>query len=263
MVFDRLLWPFVLRGKITPAQPLTFFFLPFFPLFLCLGVASTGSDGESEPCSEEEPADTARGVDSVELELQGRALVGDPDPAKGSKPKNDQRLDDLVGLGVGEATADVSATSSNAGIELRRLGERFDPFVTLELCMPSRMAPAVLGLESAMSRVGLRDSGAGLSLPLGEAPDIMEDRLSDTEWPGRAVAVLEVSLETMDSGRGMYSKVSENPTRARVPDLACFGLPLAAGSSASSTGVISSGCWRETGRGSGGPFDNPGPTRDM
>lgn len=116
-----LLWPFGLRGRMTPAQPLTFFFF-FLPFFFFSFAGAADSNGESEPCSDEEPADTARGVESVELELQGRAFVGDPDPAKGSKPKNDQRLD-LVGLGVGGVSAAASATSSRAGMELRRRGE--------------------------------------------------------------------------------------------------------------------------------------------
>lgn len=40
--------------------------------------------------------------------------------------------------------------------------------------------------------------------------------LPETEWLGLTVSVLEVSLEISDSGRGMNSTVSANPTRARV-----------------------------------------------
>jgi hypothetical protein len=40
-----------------------------------------------------------------------------------------------------------------------------------------------------------------------------DEMLPDTEWPGRTV--LDVSVETTDSGLGMYSKVSENPTLFR------------------------------------------------
>lgn len=71
----------------------------------------------------------------------------------------------------------------------------------------------MLGLEPS-SFVGLRERGAGLPLPLGDAAETMEEMLPETEWPGRAVATLEVSLETMETGRGMNSSVSENPTRA-------------------------------------------------
>jgi hypothetical protein len=65
-----------------------------------------------------------------------------------------------------------------------------------------------------MSLVGLRDKGAGLSRPPGDAADTIEEMLPETECPGRAVATLDVSLDTIDKGRGMNSKVSEKPTRA-------------------------------------------------
>jgi hypothetical protein len=42
----------------------------------------------------------------------------------------------------------------------------------------------------------------------------MDEILPDRECPGRAVTVLDVSLDTRDKGRGMNSSVSENPTRA-------------------------------------------------
>jgi len=45
--------------------------------------------------------------------------------------------------------------------------------------------------------------------------EMMEEMLPDTEWPGRAVIVLDVSLETSDKGLGMNSRVSEKPTLAR------------------------------------------------
>jgi hypothetical protein len=66
--------------------------------------------------------------------------------------------------------------------------------------------------------------------------------LPDREWPGRAVTVLEVSLETSDSGLGMYSSVSENPTLFRTT----FG--VCSGSAASDGGLCSAG---ETGAGAG------------
>lgn len=51
---------------------------------------------------------------------------------------------------------------------------------------------------------------------------MIEETLPDPEWPGRAVTVLDVSFETSESGRGINSKVSENPTLARIPDLVIF-----------------------------------------
>jgi hypothetical protein len=40
-----------------------------------------------------------------------------------------------------------------------------------------------------------------------------DERLFETEWPGRIVVVLDASLDTKDKGRGMNSTVSEKPTR--------------------------------------------------
>lgn len=57
---------------------------------------------------------------------------------------------------------------------------------------------------------------ARFSLVEGEdvGPDIIEDIELETEWPGRTVEA--ESLETNDSGRGMNSKLSENPTRVTL-----------------------------------------------
>lgn len=107
------------------------------------------------------------------------------------------------------------------GIEFRLLGDN-----TLSSSSAarggrlSRITPAVLGRDSVMSRVRLlsvacccwgrsRSNGAGVDA------DTMEEMLPETECPGRAVMVLEVSLETRDNGRGINSTVSENPTLAR------------------------------------------------
>jgi hypothetical protein len=65
--------------------------------------------------------------------------------------------------------------------------------------------------------------------------DIREERLFETEWPGRTVVVLEASLDTSDRGRGMNSIVSENPTRVRVDGRA--GKSIVAG-----TALMSSEC---------------------
>jgi hypothetical protein len=50
--------------------------------------------------------------------------------------------------------------------------------------------------------------------------DTIEERLPETECPGRTVTVLDVSFETKDKGRGMNSRVSEKPTRVRGARLA-------------------------------------------
>jgi hypothetical protein len=52
--------------------------------------------------------------------------------------------------------------------------------------------------------------------------EMTDEILPETEWPGRAVIVLEVSLETRDTGLGMYSRVSENPTLVRTTGFGGF-----------------------------------------
>ena len=85
---------------------------------------SLASPIDSEPCSEEDPTETARDIDSLEPALWGRPLVGEFDDAKASSPKKDQRLELFDGLGVGSPIpAAMSAVASRVGIELRRLGE--------------------------------------------------------------------------------------------------------------------------------------------
>jgi hypothetical protein len=46
--------------------------------------------------------------------------------------------------------------------------------------------------------------------------EMTEEMLPEREWPGLAVTVLDVSVDTSDSGLGMYSRVSENPTLFRA-----------------------------------------------
>lgn len=91
--------------------------------------------------SEFEDSCTALGVESDELELVGRAFVGDPEP------KKDQRLDAFVGLGVAEFIVVAWLKSNKAGIEFRRFGDMVGPAETICSTERSRMAPAVLGLE--------------------------------------------------------------------------------------------------------------------
>lgn len=59
------------------------------------------------------------------------------------------------------------------------------------------------------------------------------------QCPGRAVTVLDVSLDTRDNGRGMNSRVSEKPTRALAVVFAGLGLGgmEASGCSAERVGV--------------------------
>lgn len=161
-------------------------------------------------------------MDSEELELQDRCLDEGMEPMKGSKPKKDHLLGVFVGLGGVALVGCELAISNNVGIEFRRLGEvLIPPLAALKSVVRSKIAPAVLGLESTVSRVGLRAREAGLSRPPGEAAETREDMLPDTECPGRAVIVLDVSLEISDSGRGINSRVSENPTRA-LPGRDCL-----------------------------------------
>jgi len=81
--------------------------------------------------------------------------------------------------------------------------------------------------DAVSSRVGINS----LSPVLREIKDEM---LPDTECPGRAVTVLDVSLETRDNGLGMYSNVSENPTLVRG-----VGFEACAGSTSSAAGSLS------------------------
>jgi hypothetical protein len=222
------------RGKIAPAQPLTFFFffLPFFGLAVTMSGPSVSAQcpllatGAIFVNKSSEPA------------LCGRALPGDVLPLDCSRAKNDQRF--LVGLGSGSSVLGASARLRSVGIEFRRFGEQA---ALAKSCVFSRIAPAVLGLESDISRVGVCDNGDGLSRPLGEFPDTIDEMLPDKECPGRAVIVLDVSLDTRDNGRGMNSSVSEKPTRALVflgllsgEDLAAAGSAVSFGASAVGTG---------------------------
>lgn len=81
--------------------------------------------------------------------------------------------------------------------------------------MPSNSPPAVLGRSSVHIMVAGADNGgeAALSKLCVRVREISDVMLPDAECDGRIVlAVLVVSLETRESGRGMNSSVSENPT---------------------------------------------------
>lgn len=159
--------------------------------------------------------------------------MGEAAPIKGSSPKNDHLLGVLEGLGVPALSKSGAGSWINTGIELRLRGDPAGRPSALILSVRSRTAPAVLGLESVLILEGLRERGTVGSRSAWVEPlrDMMDEMLPDREWPGRAVTVLDVSLDTSDSGLGINSSVSENPTRARLA-----GLVAGLGSSTDSAG---------------------------
>jgi len=215
-----------LRDSIDPAHVFTFLgFLRFFEAVFCKPKSSVGpfSGASDMP----HPVEVARDGATVsfcefeELELTGLDRLGDP-ATKGSKPKNDHFLADLVGLGVAGATdALAGGKTPKKGIEPRLRGDGRDASWSWVLWVRSRTAPAVLGRGSISFRDEPNPTGEGNSRSAG-VREITDEILPETECPGRAVIVLEVSFETRDSGRGMNSNVSENPTRLRVVGLGCW-----------------------------------------
>lgn len=97
----------------------------------------------------------------------------------------------------------------------------------------SSTAPAVLGLDSdsaacdGVASRGARDSSFSI-MGVFDA-ERMDEMLPEREWPGLTVTVLEVSLETRESGRGMNSSVSEKPTLARLNDFLSVGAAASLG----------------------------------
>ena len=85
--------------------------------------------------------------------------------------------------------------------------------------MRSKTAPAVLGRLSLTLELEPKPIGELRSRSVSVS-EMSDEMLPETECPGRAVAVLEASLETRDRGLGMYSSVSEKPTRFRVKSFA-------------------------------------------
>lgn len=76
----------------------------------------------------------------------------------------------------------------------------------------------MLGLESLLFSAGstfARELGS-LSATVELVSEITDEMLPETECPGRAVAVLDVSLDTRERGLGMNSRVSEKPTLFRA-----------------------------------------------
>lgn len=206
-----------------PAHPLTPFIFPLFFFPFCVdGRPSRPVSVESDSCSDDQPPLGAFVIDSEEPQAGDDALVSRAELEKASSPKKDHRLGVLAGVGI---PSSPSEGPRRVGIEFRRRSRGCGDVSDSGAGVFSRTALAVLGLELETSREVLLGSvEVGLSYPLGEAADTMEDMLSDTAWPGRAVVVLEASLETRDKGRGMNSSVSEKPTRGALPALACRGL---------------------------------------
>jgi len=141
---------------------------------------------------------------------------------KGSRPKKDQRFDALSGPGVsGSAEQMLDVGEGSRVIELRRWGDCGLSNIA-GLNGRSRIAPAVLGRVSVGWREKVEEAteAASRSTMVDPVRDMMEEMLPESEWPGRAVTVLDVSLETKDRGRGINSRVSENPTLARFGSFA-------------------------------------------
>lgn len=80
------------------------------------------------------------------------------------------------------------------------------------------MAPAVLGRLSLRLGAGMEPEGWLGSLSACET-EMTDEMLPESECPGRAVTVLEVSVDTIDNGLGIYSSVSEKPTLLRTAAL--------------------------------------------
>lgn len=117
------------------------------------------------------------------------------------------------------------------GMEPRRLGDTTSWTCSWPVSVRSRTAPAVLGRslisgDEWKAKVVFKPNSTFVM-------EITDEILPETEWPGRAVIVLEVSLETSDTGLGMYSRVSEKPTLVRTAGLggSCTSV-VATGSSA-------------------------------
>lgn len=91
--------------------------------------------------------------------------------------------------------------------------------------------------------------------------DTRLEMLPETECPGLAVAVLDVSLEISDSGRGINSTVSEKPTLERVADVDGPGVRstgLKPGIESTATGRSGVRCSGSAGLGKIGRFGSGG-----
>jgi hypothetical protein len=146
---------------------------------------------------------------SEDAELTGRDFVGDDSPPDDSCPKKKYFLGGSRGVeGASEALDESSWVSSS---EFLRCGAGRPPSRRKLFELLPRTAPAVFGRVSRLVWAvrPLLSFEDGLAAPA----DITDERLFETEWPGRIVIVLDASLDTRDNGRGINSTVSEKPTR--------------------------------------------------
>lgn len=206
-----------LRDSIDPAHDLTLFcfllgFLVIDGFRVGTGSSSIGAickfNGGESDCDGADRFETLRDL-SEDAELTGRDLVGDDSPPDGSCPKKKYFLGKSRGVeGTSAVLTELSWISSS---EFLRCGAD-NPLSSrkLSILLP-RIALAVFGRVSTLAWVTwpLFSFEDGLAAPV----DIRDERLFETEWPGRIVVVLDASLDTKDKGRGINSIVSENPTR--------------------------------------------------
>jgi hypothetical protein len=162
---------------------------------------------------------------SEEVALRGGDRAGDAlPPMNGSRPKKDHRFGVFVGLRRGGSERAGLGSDARTGMEFRRRGEEAPSLAGSSARIRSSTAPAVVGLISELPREKWRligDEVTFRSAVVELVREIIEETLPEREWLGRAVAVLLVSLETKESGRGINSSVSENPTRARAGGRSC------------------------------------------
>lgn len=150
----------------------------------------------------------------VERGLSGWGRIGDP-AAEESRPKSDHFFEDLVGLGVAGLSGMLGGSEPSSGIDPLLRGDRRAGSCSWALWVRSIIAPAVLGRLSSSFWAEAEPPNGFVSRSAG-VMEITDEMLPETEWPGRTVTVLEVSVETRDNGLGMYSSVSEKPTLLRT-----------------------------------------------
>lgn len=131
------------------------------------------------------------------------------------------------------ASGEGRGIPESMGNEPRLFGPLRDAPSCGDVGVLSRTAPAVLGLDSdsaawdGVGSRGARDSSFSM-MGVFDA-ERTDEMLPDREWPGLTVTVLEVSLETRESGRGMNSSVSEKPTLALLNDFLSVGAAASLG----------------------------------
>jgi len=107
----------------------------------------------------------------------------------------------LIGAGLDEESLSKGFDRCRRGLGRSGVGDNDR--------VPSSLAAAVLGRTSVVLGLHLCSLAGGLEA------EMIEDKLPETECPGRTV-VPELSLDTSDRGRGINCMSSENPTRARL-----------------------------------------------